>query len=65
MIVTAASYCIGPCSLSTSMHIIFLKSSVFLIGGCCAGSEVAAMGCVSTQVDGRTMFALIGKTGFV
>ena len=34
MIVTAASYCIGPCSLSTSMHMIFPKSSVFLIGGC-------------------------------
>ena len=29
------------------------------------GSEVAAMGCVLIQVDGRTMFTLIGKTGFV
>ena len=28
MIVTAASYCIGPCNLSTTMHIICVKSSV-------------------------------------
>lgn len=32
MIVTAASYCIGSCSLSTSMQIVCLKSSVFLRG---------------------------------
>ena len=29
---TAASYCIGPCSLSTSMHVTSLKSSALLIG---------------------------------
>ena len=29
------------------------------------GSEVAAMGCALTQVGGKTMFTLIGKTGSV
>ena len=31
---TAPSSCTGPCSLSTSMHVIFLHSSGIPIGGC-------------------------------
>ena len=64
MIVAAAFDCIGPWSLSPSMHVTSLTLSAFLLG---AGSEVAATGRVLTQEGGRTVlvFTAIRKTAFV